>query len=194
MTNSLLKTRAFVAIDLDQPTREYLGEISSRLQASRADVGWVKPSNAHLTLKFLGDISRETQLSIENALRDIFKNQKPFELCLSGIGVFPSLERPRIVWVGIQDESASLASMFNTLEAVFESLGVPREKRGFSPHLTLGRVRSNSGKSALSKAIMDDRDSVGPCLHVNHAILFKSDLKPSGSVYTPLCKFQFGAL
>lgn len=183
--------RAFFAIDTDQLCREYLGRVASVLQRSRADVSWVKPGNAHLTLKFLGDISADAQILIQETLKDILINQKTFDLILSGVGVFPNFEKPRIVWVGIDDRSRRLAGLFDLLEPIFESLGFPREKRRFNPHLTLGRVRSGSGRQALNEAIHNNLDSTGPLFHVDHATLYRSDLKPSGAVYTPLYQFPF---
>lgn len=183
--------RTFLAIDIDQLCREYLGRVASVLQRSRADVSWVKPGNAHLTLKFLGDISSGTQVLIQEALKDILVNQKPFDLVLSGVGVFPNFDKPRIVWVGIEDKSLTLVGLFELLEPVFESFGFPREKRRFNPHLTLGRVRSGSGRQALTQAIHNNLNSTGPLFHVDHATLYWSDIKPSGAVYTPLLQFPF---
>ncbi len=183
--------RTFLAIDIDQLCREYIGRVVSELQLSRADVSWVKPGNAHLTLKFLGDISSGTQTLIQEALKNIFMNQEPFDLILSGVGVFPSFEKPRIVWVGIEDKSRTLAGLFELLEPIFESFGFPLDKRRFNPHLTLGRVRSGSGRQALNQAIHDRLNYRGSLFHVDHATLYRSDLKPSGAVYTKLFHFPF---
>lgn len=188
---SVNKLRAFLAIELDAPSMDYLGRISSRLKVSQADVSWVNTRNAHLTLKFLGDISPETLLSVNRILSLVFGEQKPFKLRLEGVGVFPGLERPRVVWVGVRDESGMLGRLFERSESAFESIGFPRENRPFNPHLTLGRVRSSSGKMALVKAVMDSSRQIGPTLEVNHAVLFRSDLKPTGAVYTALQRFDF---
>lgn len=188
----LTKIRSFLAIELEKPALEYLSDVSSRLRASKADVSWVKTSNTHLTLKFLGDITEFSVIAIEEALKGLLEDQEPFDLQLKGIGCFPNLERPRVVWAGINDERKMLADLFNRLEAAFDVLGFPKEKRGFSPHITLGRLRSNSGKLALTKAVMDHADSLGPRFQVNGATLFRSDLNPSGAIHTPLVIFRFG--
>lgn len=183
--------RAFLAIELDIPALEYLDEISSKLRSCKADVSWVKVSNAHLTLKFLGDITGYSVIAIEEALKGILEFQLPFELCLKGTGAFPNLEKPRVVWVGIEDKSGMLKSLFNRLEKAFDILGFHPEKRAFNPHITLGRVRSASGKPRLEDAISDISESLGPCFHVTGVTLFRSDLRPSGAVHTPLIRFRF---
>lgn len=190
--NQAPRIRTFIAIDLEETARDFLRRISSDLQRQGADVGWVKNSNIHLTLKFLGDITEDSLLIINKELQTVFQTQEPLHLRIGGPGVFPNYDRPRIIWIGIHDNSDRLLNLFNTIEAALSKLGFPKEKRRFSPHLTLGRVRSNKGKEKLIKAIKDQADLAGPDLRAHEAILFKSDLKPSGSVYTPLCKFQFG--
>ena len=185
------KIRAFLAIELDVPSREYLTEMSAKLKKSNADVSWVKVSNAHLTLKFLGEISDDSVIAIEKALKSPTESQHPFELCLTGAGAFPNVERPRVVWVGLEDKGGILNILFNNLENAFENIGFPRENRAFNPHITLGRVRSGSGKLALANAILNNSTSRGPCLKVTGATLFRSDLRPSGVIHTPLLRFRF---
>lgn len=185
------KIRAFLAIELDVSSQEYLAEMSSKLKTSQADVSWSRVSNAHLTLKFLGDINGESVIAIEKSLRGLLELQPPFEICLTGAGVFPNLERPRVVWVGIEDKSGMLKTLANSIEKAFENLGFSGENRAFHPHITLGRVRSVSGKLALANAILNNSRSRGPCLQVTGATLFRSDLRPSGAIHTPLLRFGF---
>ena len=190
MIDNSLKLRAFLAIELDQPSREYVRVVSERLRSSRSDVSWVKASNAHITLKFLGDISLSMKDSIEKSIKSIVLSHNSFELRLRGLGAFPNVVRPRVVWIGIQDRSNSMRMLFDKLEPVFESLDFPRERRAFNPHLTLGRVRSSSGNVALRKLLIENRDEDGPCFTVNHCVLLRSELKPSGAVYSELARFD----
>ena len=189
--NDTKTMRAFLAIELDAPALEYLDEISSKLKSCKADVSWVKVSNAHLTLKFLGDITDFSVIAIEEALKGLLEFQRPFELSLKGAGAFPSMEKPRVVWVGIEDKSGMLKNLSNRLEKAFETLGFPPENRAFNPHITLGRVRSASGKPQLLDVISSISKSHGPCFRVTGTTLFRSDLRPSGAVHTPLISFRF---
>ncbi|HWI54690.1 MAG TPA: RNA 2',3'-cyclic phosphodiesterase, partial [Desulfobacteria bacterium] len=95
----------------------------------------------HLTLKFLGDVPIDKTLQIESVLLDICPNHKDFQIMLQGIGAFPNISDPRVIWAGIRDENKLLVKIWSELESGLDKLGFSREKRGFSPHLTLGRVK-----------------------------------------------------
>ena len=107
------------------------------------------------------------------------------------MGAFPSLKSPRVVWIGIEDQGGQLVRLQNQIEKEMANLGFEEEKRAFSPHLTLGRVRSPRGKDELVKYLLDERERVFGEINVDRVILFKSELKPTGAVYTVLKEFSF---
>jgi 2'-5' RNA ligase len=185
--------RSFVAIDLPETLRDRLRELSSRL-AKRVPAGtvrWVRPESIHLTLKFLGDVSSESLGQIVDLMRQAASPVSPFSLRIGGLGCFPSPRRPRVLWVGIHEASGALAALQETLEGGFERLGYRREARGFSPHLTLGRVRQEAGAAAAQAAGASVADEPSPDLGeiaVDAICLIRSELRPSGAVYTRLAQ------
>jgi len=183
--------RAFIAIDLPGEIRDFLGRISSDLKKAGGDVKWVRPESIHLTLKFLGEVPRQLLESIETELQTVFEVQNRFIIRVSGLGSFPGLRNPRVVWAGLEDLSGRLAPMVSLLESRLEPLGFAKEKRSFSPHLTLGRFRSNRGSRDLIEAIRQGMDISGPGFTAYQAVLFQSVLEPSGAKYTALRRFDF---
>lgn len=183
--------RVFVAIDLPREVRDFLGRISSNLKKAGGDVKWVRPEAIHLTLKFLGEIPRQLLAPIEAELHTVFHVQGRLIIRVSGLGCFPGLRNPRVVWAGLEDPSGSLAPMVSFLESRLEPLGFAKEKRPFSPHLTLGRFKSNKGSRDLIEAIRMGMDVSGPSFTASEAVLFQSVLEPSGAKYTALRRFDF---
>lgn len=183
--------RSFVAIDLPDDVRAFLHKISSDLRKAGGDVKWVRAESIHLTLKFLGAVRREIMPDLETEIAAALHDQIAFELRVTGLGAFPNLRNPRVVWAGLEDRSNSLAPAVTRLEERLESLGFPKEKRPFSPHLTLGRFRSSKGSGELIETLRQSVNLSGPRFIADHAVLFRSVLKPSGAEYTPLGRFDF---
>jgi len=183
--------RTFVAIELPDAVRAFLHKVSSDLRKAGGDVKWVRAESIHLTLKFLGNVRRETLPDLETEITAALCDQRPFDLQVIGLGTFPNLRNPRVVWVGLGDPSNSLAPVVARLESRLEPLGFPKEKRPFSPHLTLGRFRSAKGNGDLIEALRQGMDVSGPSFTANHAVLFQSLLKPSGAEYSALRRFDF---
>lgn len=183
--------RAFIAVELPETVKEYLASMSTELKRTRGDVKWVRPESIHLTLKFLGAVRLELVPALEEALAPIFAGEQPFSVRAGGLGAFPNLGRPRVVWAGLEDRSGRLGPLANRVESTVEPFGFPREKRSFNPHLTLGRVRSDSGKKDLVEAVRHRMDAMGPSFSVDHAVLFQSILKPSGAEYRVVRRFDF---
>ena len=181
--------RAFIAVELPLDIRKTVCAATSKLQNEVAGlVRWVPIENMHLTLKFLGDVSPSNIDLLSGMLRaetDLFHC---FELRLIGLGSFPSLKRPRVIYIGIQ-APAVLESLQRGIESASHRLGYESEERGFSPHLTIGRVKQNATvteQQMIRRALEETKiDSLGTA-RVDSVELFKSDLKPTGSVYTRL--------
>jgi len=184
--------RAFLAIDLPPGLRPPLAQVQEELKRSGADVRWVPVSNIHLTLKFFGQLPEGEVEPLTQAAQEVAASQAPFELQITTPGAFPSLKSPRVVWVGIGGEVLSLAQFYRRLETALATLGHLPEGRPFHPHLTLGRVRSPAGRERLAKMLKELAVPQWPPFKVNEIILFRSNLSPQGSTYTPLKVIPLG--
>lgn len=185
--------RSFVAIELTQETREKLVIIQEQIKQSQAKVRWVNPNGIHLTLKFLGNIHPAQADEIaETAAREV-ENEPPLTLRPSGLGAFPSLNNPRVIWVGIQGEVERLRNIQTCLESTLERLGFGREQRPFRPHLTLGRLKDRRRKQRLVHAIDTLQLPEFNSFDVTEIILYKSELRPTGAIYTKLHRMSLAA-
>jgi len=184
--------RSFIAIEVPQDLKSRMEEVQRELRRTEADVKWVRPDAIHLTLKFLGSIRQEDVERISQAVRPVIGLWQPFEVCIRGMGCFPNLRNPRVVWVGVDRGKESLASLKEQVEKRMIELSFPPEDRPFSPHLTLGRVRSLRGKGDLSQAVESRKGVEVGIFQAREVILFRSELKPSGAVYTKLKEFPMG--
>jgi RNA 2',3'-cyclic 3'-phosphodiesterase len=178
--------RSFLAIELPEVILKRVEEIQEDLRSSGADVRWVNVKKIHLTLKFLGNIEESQIDPIVKAIEGPIRSTPSFLLTVRGTGAFPHLRNPRVVWMGLFDESGRLISLQKQLESVLEKLGFQPENRPFQPHLTLGRVNSSRGKEALAEGIERYKGEEIGGFEVEKVIFFKSDLRPSGPIYTPL--------
>lgn len=183
--------RAFMAIDLPPEVKSFILRVGTDLKKTGADVKWTRPEGTHLTLKFLGNISGDLVNAIDRLLRPECLRVSPITLTLRGLGAFPNLARPRVFWIGVQDSDAGLVPLASRVESQLEQLGFTPEKRPFSPHLTLGRVRSNKRMNELVGEVRQSMHLPGPTFTADHAVLFQSILKPSGAEYRPLITFPF---
>jgi len=145
--------RLFLAINIPEDVREKIFEIQKRLKSSMADVKWVSPGKFHFTLKFLGETDEEKIPELTSALLESMRGFKAFRVLISGAGAFPGVENPRVVWAGVTEGGETLGNLAGDIENNFERIGFPREDKKFTPHLTLGRVRSKQNIGALSKII-----------------------------------------
>jgi 2'-5' RNA ligase len=183
--------RAFIALAIPEEARQRLVQLQSDLRASRADVKWVEPENLHVTLKFLGEISEEERQAVEHMLRRIATATAPFPLGLSGVGAFPSLGAPRVIWVGLGEGSEAAAHLAQMIEREGASIPIPKEDRPFSAHLTLGRVRSPRGRQELVGRLRQSRWQPPSAWQVNAVRLYQSVLGSGGPQYTVLAEVPF---
>ncbi len=182
------KLRLFLALELPPKVRDSLEEIQRGLRRTGADVRWVRIGAIHLTVKFLGAVEQERVEGIVAAVAGATAGCPPLTLWPRSAGFFPRPRNPRVVWAGLAGDLAELKSLARGVEQALIPLGFPAGKRGFSPHLTLGRVKSNRNKRDLIEGVLDLGDYTGPEFTASDFILYKSDLKPSGAVYTALEK------
>lgn len=183
------KIRTFVAIFPPVKIRRLLSQLANRLAESEADVKWVSEENFHITLKFLGGVEPDSLKCIYEVVHMVTQSINSFEVHLSKIGAFPNIRCPRVIWTGITAGTSELKALADLLECHLERIGFPRENRSFSPHMTLGRVKSPRNASKLSQALEQVRDEDFGDFEVNLVSVMKSDLKPAGPIYTPMVEF-----
>ncbi len=182
--------RAFIAIDLPPDVQDCLEQVSAQLkeQIGEKSVRWVPVPKIHLTIKFLGDVSLQNLNVLKEILSAEVVTQKPMEISVGRLDAFPKIRRPRGVWVGIEAPQ-ELFSLQRGIESRTAKVGYPKDKREFSPHLTLGRVSRNATPDEVRK-IGDvlSASTIGflGVARVQAVHLYKSDLLPTGAVYTKM--------
>lgn len=184
--------RAFWAIELSEEIRSSLREFQDRIRTHLPPLGWVKPESLHLTIKFLGEIDEEDVLSIQQAVKNCIKSCSPFSLQIEGIGGFPSLKQPRVLWAGVSGQVAELQSLVSQVEEALIPLGFPSESKIFRGHLTLARIKQASrgiGMALAKSKALEEHIFFG-ILQVHQLCLFRSELKPTGAVYHRLTEIQ----
>jgi len=180
--------RTFICIELPETVQALLAEFQKRLKGLGAEVSWVKPSNIHLTLKFLGDVSEQKLPLICAALEKAAHAIPVMEMQVRGAGCFPTARNPRVLWVGIQPIPSPLRDLVELIEVGLSGNGYAREDRPFSPHLTFGRVKSLRNLQALMRK-MQELDFGGEIVSVRTVTVMRSDLRPAGAVYSPIKVF-----
>ena len=182
--------RAFIAIDLPPEVLQCLDDVSQQLREKLigAPIRWVPVENIHLTLKFLGDVSESNIDMLTDFLQSIVSNGKQFEISVGGLGAYPKPHRPRVIWVGVEAPPDLMITQ-RSVESEISRLGYARERRPFNPHLTLGRVsRHSTNQDVRNIADVIKTHNVGylGSDRVTAFHIYRSDLKPSGAVYTKL--------
>lgn len=182
-----MSVRCFIAVECS--SGELTGrfnEVRRRLEATQGDIKFVEPENIHLTLKFLGEIDP----ALVDEVSEVVKATrfKPFTVKIEGVGVFPDLRRPRVVWAGITEGVSEFAEIWKSTDLKVSKLGFERERRGFSPHITIGRVRSGRNKDKLAEEIIALSDFEFGLLDVDRVSLKKSVLTPRGPIYSTLAE------
>ncbi len=176
--------RTFICIEIPDSIKARIGKLQDTLRQIDAQISWTKPSNIHMTLKFLGGVPASRIERIKNAVEKASRGIKPFDLEVSGSGCFPSARSPRVLWVGIADVPEQLKQLYANLEDQLSQVGFEREKRRFSPHLTIGRVRTPHNANHVADSLISN--SFTPeRFHATEIVVMRSDLKPTGSIYTP---------
>ncbi|WP_376792355.1 RNA 2',3'-cyclic phosphodiesterase [Thermoflexus sp.] len=189
----MVAVRAFIAVEMPSELQKQLAEIQERLRRELRDlpIRWVRPDSIHLTLKFLGMVPASHIDEIIAALRGLALERGPFTFVVGGIGCFPDLRRPRVIWVGVSDPSRALASFQRLVESSMQKLGYPPEDRPYQPHLTLGRIGREATLAHYRRiAEVIERTTVEPLGEVRavEITLMRSDLHPQGAVYTPIAR------
>ena len=184
--------RCFLAIELPNAIQKKIEEVQRDLKTSHADVKWVHPENIHLTLKFFGNIEESKVDPILQSIGSLIQRTSPFSLKVQGTGAFPHSKNPRVIWMGLMDGKEILARFQKELEGILAKIGFEPEDRPFQPHLTLGRMKSSRGKDELVGKMEKHREEEFGDVEAEEVVLFQSELRPTGPIYTPLGRLKMG--
>jgi len=181
--------RSFVAILLPEPLREKIAQLIERLRAGCGAVAWVPSQNLHLTLQFLGNQSEDRLAEALGALEEAAGRSGPVDVTLHGVGAFPGLERPRILWIGLAHGALETRALQARVSDALAARGFPREERAWHPHLTIGRVFDErrwrrEADPAVRSALAQVATTSFGTLRITEVALMRSDLSPKGARYT----------
>ena len=197
--------RAFIAVQLSDDLKRQIGSVQAELKrevsgsargGKTVKIGWTQPDGIHLTLKFLGDIQEAQVDALREILSKAAASARPFTLEARGLGAFPNPRAPRVIWLGLHGKSEDMAELQRLQAAVEDgaaALGFAKEARAFTPHLTLARIRDRVEAGALEPVLTVQQNRVVGGFTASSVDLIKSELRPSGAVYTTLVEVPFGA-
>jgi 2'-5' RNA ligase len=179
-------TRAFIAVNIGEPARSVIKRLIENLQSKVDHIRWTRDDQLHLTVKFLGDVDNRELPQICNNLRDQCQFVEPFIVSLVGLGTFPSGRPPRIIWASIEEGLQQLSDLHQRLDASLADLGLPREGRRYTPHLTLGRVRRGAAIPELQDVLSKFQGAARTQFDVDEVILMASLRERGKSLYEPI--------
>jgi len=183
--------RTFIAITLPSGIRTRMATVEEDLRRTGADFKWVEPENLHLTVKFLGGVPADRLAAVFLALQKAAAEIEPFHITLAGVGAFPNLSHPRVIWVGASEGVKEATQLWRRVEDAMFELGFPPDDRPFTLHLTLGRERSPGRSRFLQQTAEKWVGYEFGRFEVASLTVFRSDLRPTGPVYTPLSTAAF---
>lgn len=181
--------RMFIAVDPPAEVTAGAARVIDRMRQAGVDAAWATPAQLHLTLHFLGDEVDDSDLHRLCVAMDEAAAAVPgFRVAFAGVGVFPDVQRPRVVWLGVREGAVDLARLHDALAERLEPIGFPPEARGFRPHLTLGRFRDRgqAGGAALADALASAAEATAGAMPVRKIVLYESRLTKAGAEYDRL--------
>lgn len=180
----MARIRTFIAIDTSPAVRRRAAELQNKLRESNVDANWTEPENMHVTLQFLGDVDDPLIPEVCQRVASAAAPFAPFLVEFSKAGAFPSLDRPRTVWIGVDQGSQELVDLQLAIQESLVEMRFPRERRTYRPHLTLARVRkTGGGQKRLSELIAHYRDFKAESCDVPEVLIIASNLDRSGPTY-----------
>lgn len=179
------KTRTFIGVDIGDAIRASAAALQKELSKGGAGVKWAAPEAMHVTLLFLGEVDDRELHAVCRAVKGVAATEPPFALRVAGVGAFPTPRRPKVVWAGMTEGAEPLRRLYTALEEQMLELGCYRkEERGYTPHLTLGRVKGDADPAALAAEIPKRAAWDGGRTTVDEVLVFGSELTRDGPVYT----------
>jgi 2'-5' RNA ligase len=183
--------RTFIAVELQKDIVEAVDRFLTKTtqEIKNNKISWVKKENLHITIKFLGEIEEKQLETINEVLSEISKNIKSFEVEIKEIGVFPNLNHPRVVWVGVKDEANNLVSLANLVEEKLAKFGFQKEDKEFTAHLTIGRVKKLNNLGEIKTYVEKYKSIEFGKSKIDSITFFQSILRPEGPEYKVINKF-----
>ncbi len=183
--------RSFLAFELPESIKTVVTRVSAEIRKSSLDVRWVKPESIHLTVVFMGDVQPGHIPSMGESLGAVCANYGSFSISLKPMGCFPNIRNPRVIWLGLDGDLERMSLFRDDLQAALLPFGIKEEDRAFRPHLTLGRFKKpGKRQTELEQMLEKYRDLSSPACTLDELVLFRSDLKPGGSVYTKMLSWR----
>ena len=180
------RTRTFIGVEIGDEIRASAVALQEALAKTGAEVKWVEPENLHISLLFLGEVDDRELHSVCRIVKAAATAEAPFPLRVLGVGAFPTPRRPKILWAGITEGAEPLKRLYDALEGPLADLGYRKEERGYTPHLTLGRVKAEADGFTLAKELPKHFAWDGGRTVVEEILVFSSVLEKAGPVYTIL--------
>ena len=190
----MANVRSFIAIEIPEEIKKELASVRDELKkylGKASKVSWARAETTHLTIKFLGDVPEEKIRATEDALRLSTRGIKALTVSVAGIGCFPNLENPRVLFAGTLG-SEELKNLHAAIEGSLYAIGFKKDEKPFKPHLTIARIKSPIEGKKLSKAIKELKTDIKADFIADSVILFKSELSSKGAVHTPIAKINLG--
>ncbi len=185
----MAKIRTFIAVELPDELKQEVDKLIIKLKLFGPEVRWVRADNLHFTLRFLGDIDESKVPRLTDSIRKAIEKQKGFRLKLSGLGCFPNMKRPRVVWLGADGDMDFLKEAAHGVESACRECGFGKSDKPFSAHLTIGRIKNPRGLEPFIRQL-EKTEFVSAEFDIDHVTIFKSDLSPRGPKYTPLTEIK----
>jgi len=173
-----------VCIEIPESIKNRIDELDDSLRKTDAQVSWTRPSNIHLSLKFLGSVDASRIPDLAGAIKRAAHGIHPFEVEIGGTGCFPNARNPRVLWVGVSKIAEELRRLYSNIEEELAHEGFEKEKRKFSPHLTIGRIRTPRNAARVAEMLLNIGFET-ETFTATQVIVMRSDLNPKGSIYTP---------
>ncbi len=182
--------RTFLAVDLEEDVMDRINLLIQRYKSIDRNIKWVRPENIHITLFFFGEVDEYVLNRLEVLIKKSLESIYTFRVNVKGISAFPSLKKPRVIWIGVENKSHELITIFNAIQKVIkeENLDVNRETRDYTPHITLGRVKGYPNPKLIGEMKRDGEEIFGS-FQVKDIVLYKSTLTRGGPLYEKLSVF-----
>jgi 2'-5' RNA ligase len=188
----MARLRTFIAVDLGKLIRDRVIALQEALARTGAEVKWVEPENLHVTLLFLGEVEDRSVPDVCRLVQSCTAQHSPFPMSVETVGCFPNARRPRVLWVGVGAGVQPLCALHDELEIPLQDLGYRREERRYTPHITLGRVKSDRPAADLAAALAKKADWKAGETTVHELLVMSSELTPQGPHYTVLSRAKLG--
>lgn len=189
------RTRTFIAVEVGESICDRAIALQKSLAKTGAEVNWVTPESMHVTLLFLGEVEDRELHSVCRAVKAVANREPSFSLRVAGVGAFPNARRPKTLWAGITDGADALQRLYDELETKMLDLGCYRkEARGYTPHLTLGRVKGEADGLTLAPELAKHATWEAGHAMIEEVLVFSSDLQRDGPVYTVIGRAELTGL